>query len=571
MNGWPAPDEGKDTPEVSNRTQPDVNRASACVVVVAPSDEAPLDLWRVVLEGLRDAGWTSTVLDASHAFNVFRLGQAEDAYRALADVCGADYRVLPLDGRPQPIEPMGSFQSYFVYEFVKRENPALIVGDVLFGALHHVFNARQAGVALTDARVLLLAGGTTELRLEQREELPTEPVVLAQDFLERAGVARADALLAAAASEPLVWLLAAGWALPPVWTVSRDTPWPSPEGAPPPAPAVPAGDAPPRVSVCLTHHERPQCLRRAVASLAAQTYSNLEVVLVDDGSTDAESLACLASLEPDFAARGWRLVRQANAYLGAARNTAVRHATGAYFLFMDDDNVAHPHEVETFVRAALRTGADILTCFYDGFEGATPPATAADAAYRLVVAGGPVACGVFTNCWGDANALVRREAFARAGGFTTLRGVGAEDHEFFARAALAGCRFAVVPEALYWYRVSPSGMRLAGSEYRNARRALTPYREHLSADLAPLLDLAPGWRLQRLRDLEHLRQAGVEEARLRAAHQQAQTALAAAEAERDHLLAEVKRIRRSWWAALWLPWTAPARARRAARRTAQRQ
>ncbi len=69
----------------------------------------------------------------------------------------------------------------------------------------------------------------------------------------------------------------------------------------------------------------------------------------------------------EISSLGWRLIRQDNRYLGAARNRGAKEAKGKYLIFMDDDNVARPEEIETLVGAAERLGVDIVTSFYDGF------------------------------------------------------------------------------------------------------------------------------------------------------------------------------------------------------------
>ena len=79
---------------------------------------------------------------------------------------------------------------------------------------------------------------------------------------------------------------------------------------------------------------------------------------------------------------------------------------------------------------------------------------------------------LFENRFGDANALVHRETFQALGGFTELHGVGWEDWELFARAWLRGVRMGIVPEPLFNYRVSSSGMLLTGDLARNQERLL---------------------------------------------------------------------------------------------------
>lgn len=252
-------------------------------------------------------------------------------------------------------------------------------------------------------------------------------------------------------------------------------------------PARPA--ATPLVSVVLTHFNRPRLLQQALESLRRQDYPMLEVVLVDDGSDAAEAVRYVASLDDEFDARGWRIVRQRNRYLGAARNAGVRAARGAYVLFMDDDNVAEPHEISTFVRAAEMSGADILTCFLRVFQGADA-AQPDSATYCWPFLGAAVSPGVTRNSFGDANAFVRRSVFDRIGGFTEDVGLGCEDWEFFARATLAGCQLMVVPEPLVRYRQSAHGMLSTTSQHANRMRALRPYFAHVPAPLRGLLHLA---------------------------------------------------------------------------------
>jgi glycosyltransferase involved in cell wall biosynthesis/GT2 family glycosyltransferase len=255
-----------------------------------------------------------------------------------------------------------------------------------------------------------------------------------------------------------------------------------------PAQVVEPQSPPPHITVCLVHYDRPWLLAQAIDSLRLQTYDHFDVVLVDDGSPSAEARQYLDSLQAEFDWRGWSIVRQANAYLGAARNNAVRHARGDYVMFMDDDNLAKPHELAVFAHAARCTGADILTTVSDVFSDADaasgPPRTSRQLWIPL---GGAAGLGVFRNVFGDANALVRRATFEALGGFTEDYGVGHEDWEFFARAVLAGANLQLVPEPLFWYRVNASSMLRAGHERINHARSVRPYWEGFPAGIGPVL------------------------------------------------------------------------------------
>lgn len=246
---------------------------------------------------------------------------------------------------------------------------------------------------------------------------------------------------------------------------------------------APLATVQPLVSVCMSHWNRPDYLRQALASIEAQDYPHYEVVLIDDGSTTAEAHALLAELEPLFAARGWQLLRNSeNTYPGAARNRAARHARGDYILFMDDDNCAKPYAISTFVGVARRTEADIVTCCLDTFTGRAAPHAGLKPTQRWLFLGDDVATGAFRNNFGDTNGLWRREVFLGTGGFHEDWGVGHEDWELLAKAVLKGARLQVVPDPLAWYRLNE------GEATVNRK---TPLHANHMANIRPYLDAVP--------------------------------------------------------------------------------
>ncbi|MBB5755114.1 glycosyltransferase [Prosthecomicrobium pneumaticum] len=247
----------------------------------------------------------------------------------------------------------------------------------------------------------------------------------------------------------------------------------------------------PRVSVVVTTFNRPRALAEALQGLRAQTWQPLEVVVVDDGSTDPAALAQLDGLEAEFRAAGWTIIRQGNQYLGAARNAGWRAATGDLVIFHDDDNYSPPDLVETYVRAILTSGADIATCTMAPYRGERPAGRSREAGRVWAFVGNGTGMGLYLNGFGDAHACFRRSALEATGGFTEDYGVGHEDWEIFGRASLMGLTIVNVPEPLFWYRESDDAM-LRGRAFADVDfvRSLRPYLDAVPGALRPALQFA---------------------------------------------------------------------------------
>ncbi|RLA01298.1 MAG: hypothetical protein DRQ45_06185 [Gammaproteobacteria bacterium] len=215
----------------------------------------------------------------------------------------------------------------------------------------------------------------------------------------------------------------------------------------------------PLVSICLAHFNRPQELSEALESIKELRYKNFEVVIVDDGSTNPKALAYLEEVEQQNHGFPLKVYTQPNLYLGASRNLAASHARGEYILFMDDDNLAKSHELSMMVSAMEHANADIITCFSDTFKSSDVQNLGKIVRKRIVYIGADLSSGMFRNPYGDSNCLVRRNAFEKLGGFTEDYKIGRDDQEFFSRAVLTGLKLYVLPEAVYWYRISEVRMR----------------------------------------------------------------------------------------------------------------
>lgn len=113
------------------------------------------------------------------------------------------------------------------------------------------------------------------------------------------------------------------------------------------------------ISVIVPVYKVEQYLTRCLDSVREQTYHNLEIILVDDGSPDKCGLIC-----DDYAKQDARIrvIHKQNAGLGMARNSGLEVATGKYVIFVDSDDWMELDMVETLVRAAQQHSAEMVIC-----------------------------------------------------------------------------------------------------------------------------------------------------------------------------------------------------------------
>lgn len=112
----------------------------------------------------------------------------------------------------------------------------------------------------------------------------------------------------------------------------------------------------PLLSVVVPFYNVAEYLEACLESVAQQTLSDMEVVMIDDGSTDDSAM-----IAKGFAARDprFQLVRQENQGLGLARNAGVPHSTGRYLAFIDSDDIIPRYAFDLMVTSLEETGSDI--------------------------------------------------------------------------------------------------------------------------------------------------------------------------------------------------------------------
>lgn len=239
----------------------------------------------------------------------------------------------------------------------------------------------------------------------------------------------------------------------------------------------PAGSRP-LVSVVVPVYNGEAFLTQAIHSVLSQTYAPIEVLAVDDGSTD-HSPAILAGMA------GIRVIRQPNQGVAAARNAGIAASLGDFIALLDQDDVWLPGKISAQMDRLL---ADpVLDYALTTQQRFVEPGVEVPAWVRAGSLEKPV--GGFE----PSAAVIRRSAFTRIGLFDT-RFIQGSDADWFFRAADAGLRFAVIPEPLLLRRVhtrnnSQFTQRSVAELRRMAFESIR--RKRTGRTSAPLHDAAP--------------------------------------------------------------------------------
>ena len=232
-----------------------------------------------------------------------------------------------------------------------------------------------------------------------------------------------------------------------------------------------------KVSIVIPCFNHGAMLREALASLEEVRNENLlEVIIVDDGSSDAETIRILK----EVAEAGYKVVSQPNGGLGAARNAGIRRAKGEFILPLDSDNRLR--------RVYLEQGVSLLK------ENPSLGVIYADAEYfgektgRWQVQEFDLLSLIRMN-FIDACALYRKALWEGVGGYDEqMPWMGLEDWDFWLRVARQGGSFFHLPEVGFDYRVRADSQiaRTIGFDGRVAREDLNLVEA--SPRLAKLID-----------------------------------------------------------------------------------
>ena len=121
-----------------------------------------------------------------------------------------------------------------------------------------------------------------------------------------------------------------------------------------------------KISIIVPVYNVEKYLERCITSIRKQTYSEIEILLIDDGSTDRSSEICDLYAEKD---KRIKVIHKQNGGLSDARNAGIDIAEGQYIVFVDSDDWVHPQMIDILYRTACQNDADIVACdFAKTFE-----------------------------------------------------------------------------------------------------------------------------------------------------------------------------------------------------------
>ena len=223
----------------------------------------------------------------------------------------------------------------------------------------------------------------------------------------------------------------------------------------------------PAVSVIIPIYNAADCIGNALAAVSLQTFTDYEIIAIDDGSSDA--------IELDLAIAPWRnrirFCRQANAGAGAARNRALLSARGRYVAFLDADDEWLPEFLERQI-AILEDRSEYDLVWSDGW---IRGATALDG-QRYFDSTGSTEPPSFRTLVQQTCTVLTSSVVARRGAVETVRGFDArirrgQDWDLWLRMAHRGMSLYANSEPLVWRTVRTEN--LSGDSAAELRRAIS--------------------------------------------------------------------------------------------------
>lgn len=197
----------------------------------------------------------------------------------------------------------------------------------------------------------------------------------------------------------------------------------------------------PLISFVIPCYNDKKYIEECVNSALNQTYKNIEIIIVDDGS-DEETKLVLQKIEPKIS----KLITQKNQGQSCARNIGIKNAKGTYILNLDSDDFFEP----TFCEKAISNFKSDTTCkIVTSFTNIIYEQTYKKEKY--IPQGGNISKMMYSNT-AMGSCMFLKENWKNVGGYDESMKSGFEDWEFYIRVLKSGGVVKVIPEYLFNYR-----------------------------------------------------------------------------------------------------------------------
>lgn len=208
------------------------------------------------------------------------------------------------------------------------------------------------------------------------------------------------------------------------------------------------------ISVIVPVYKVEPYLNKCISSIVEQTYKNLEIILVDDGSPDNCPEICDAWAKKDSRIK---VIHQINCGAGAARNVGIDVAKGDFLAFVDSDDYLAPYMYETLYKAMQDTGADTAECDYVKVEDDHASFTSEYRKVALFTAGQALSAHIHDSCFSQLiwNKLYRRDLIQNV---RFPIGMVIDDEFFTYQLIGRADRLVRLPCKMYAYRQQPNSV-----------------------------------------------------------------------------------------------------------------
>jgi teichuronic acid biosynthesis glycosyltransferase TuaG len=224
-------------------------------------------------------------------------------------------------------------------------------------------------------------------------------------------------------------------------------------------------DTLPLISVIIPAYNASSFLEIAVESIVSQTYRNIEIIIVDDGSKDNTFEKALLLSEKH---KNIKAITQTNSKQGIARNNGISNANGEYVAFLDADDEWLPNKIEIQLNYLFAYKADMV--FTDGYLFITDKKIALAEIYKTTESPIEIEAskGIISGANGikllhiknripTSSVLCKKSVIVNAGLFTTNPELqNCEDYLLWFNLVKQGCKLIGIPEKLFLYRVHPN-------------------------------------------------------------------------------------------------------------------